>query len=125
MGQQQLLLLILGVIIVGIAVSVGIAQFGADSTNSNKDGVMSGLQNIAAHAYQYKIRPQSLGGGSNEYTSYVIPPKMIKDENGVYTLGTITPTSIQILGTSAVNTAWVATCTQDDSGAMRVVFNGW
>jgi hypothetical protein len=37
MGQQQLLLLILGVIIVGIAIAVGVTMFSAQSTEANKD----------------------------------------------------------------------------------------
>src|SRR5208337_4032637 len=116
MGQQQLLLIILGVIIVGIAIAVGIAQFGAHSTQSNKDGVTASLINVAANAYQFKIRPATMGGGSGVYTGYAIPSKMAKDDNGTYTLGTVATNSIQVLGTSAINTAWVATCTSDDTG---------
>ena len=37
MGQQQLLLIILGVIIVGIAIAVGLSLFSAQSIQSNKD----------------------------------------------------------------------------------------
>jgi hypothetical protein len=125
MGQQQLLLIILGVIIVGIAIAVGIAQFGAHSTQSNKDGVTASLVNIAANAYQFKIRPSTMGGGSGVYTGYTIPSKMSKDDNGTYTLGTIATNSIQIKGTSAINTAWVATCTSDDTGRTTMSFTGW
>ncbi|MBI4811369.1 MAG: hypothetical protein HY800_08030 [Ignavibacteriales bacterium] len=84
MGQQQLLLIILGVIIVGIAIAVGISQFGAHSTQANKDGVTSSLVNISANAYQYKIRPISMGGGGGSYVNYVVPTKMTSDDNGTY-----------------------------------------
>ena len=50
MGQQQLLLIVLGVIIVGIAVVVGISVFTASSSSSNQDAVISDLQNISANA---------------------------------------------------------------------------
>ena len=125
MGQQQLLLIIVGVIIVGIAIAVGIAQFGANSTESNKDGVMSSLQNISANAYQYKIRPGTLGGGGNAYTAYTIPTKLVSDQNGTYSVISTTQNQVQLLGTSTVNTAWVATCTADDSVKTTVSFNGW
>jgi len=46
MGQQQLLLIVLGVIIVGIAVVVGINLFNANATNANRDGVISDLNKI-------------------------------------------------------------------------------
>ena len=63
MGQQQLLLVILCVIIVGIAIAVGISQFGAHSQQANKDGVTTSLVTLGADAYQFKIRPSTLGGG--------------------------------------------------------------
>ena len=56
MGEQQLLLLILGVIIVGIAIIVGIQMFGAQSTESNKDGLTASLGNISADAFQYLVQ---------------------------------------------------------------------
>jgi hypothetical protein len=125
MGQQQLLLIILGVIIVGIAISVGISQFSAHSTQANKDGVTSSLVNIAANGYQYKIRPTTMGGGGNSYVSYVIPLKMVADANGSYSLGTIASNSCQIVGTSTVNTSWSATCTSDDTGKTTITSSGW
>jgi hypothetical protein len=39
MGQQQLLLIILGVIIVGIAIAVGLQLFQAGSVGANSDAV--------------------------------------------------------------------------------------
>ena len=125
MGQQQLLLIILGVIIVGIAIAVGISQFGANSTQANKDGVTSSVVNIAANAYQFKIRPSTMGGGSGAYTGYTVPAKMATDDNGTYSLGTVNAGNIQIKGTSNINTAWIATCTSDDSGKTTVSYAGW
>lgn len=126
MGQQQLLLIILGVIIVGIAVAVGISQFGAQSTESNKDGVMSALQNLSANAYQFRIRPVTLGGGSNSYVGYSIPSQMTADDDGVYAVsGGATATQIVFTGTSSMNGAWVATCTVDSTGISTVTFAGW
>ncbi len=125
MGQQQLLLLILGALIVLIAVAVGISQFSAHSTESNKDGVMSSLQSMSTNAFQFKIRPSSQGGGGNSYLNYTLPSKLTADENGNYALGTVSSNSIQFIGTSAVNTAWTATCTADDTGHTVVTFNGW
>jgi len=125
MGQQQLLLIILGVIIVGIAIAVGISQFGAHSTQANKDGVTSSLVNASANAYQFKIRPTTMGGGGGAYTGYAVPSKMSKDDNGTYATGTVTAQSCPIIGTSNINTAWVATCTADDSGKTTIVYAGW
>ena len=84
MGQQQLLLIILGVIIVGIAIAVGIALFGSASVSSNKDALVNDLQNIAADAYQFKSRPQTMGGGSGKYTGYYVPLKLQSNDNGSF-----------------------------------------
>jgi|ERR1043166_6794157 hypothetical protein len=132
MGQQQLLLIILGVIVVGIAIAVGVSQFGANSTQANKDGVTSSLVNIAANAYQFKIRPTSMGGGSGVYdnskgasAAYSIPAKMVTDDNGTYALVSNAPQLCTIKGTSSINTSWVATCTADDTGKTTVSYVGW
>ena len=125
MGQQQLLLIILGVIIVGIAIAVGISQFGAHSTQANRDGITASIVNIAANAYQFKIRPTTMGGGSGAYTGYSIPVKMKTDDNGTYALSSAGATSCVVTGTSSVNSGWVATCTSDDSGKTTMSYIGW
>jgi hypothetical protein len=88
MGQQQLLLIILGVIIVGIAIAVGISMFSASSVQSNKDGLINDLNNLAADAYQFRIRPTTMAGGGGSYTGgngYSIPSKLATNENGTFT----------------------------------------
>ncbi len=101
MGQQQLLLIILGVIIVGIAIAAGLTMFTAQSVGSNRDAIISDLTNLAANAYQYWISPTTMGGGGGEYTSYVIPPSLVTNENGSYAIGSVTETSITFTGFSA------------------------
>jgi len=67
MGQQQLLLIILGVIVVGIAVAVGITMFSDNAVNANRDAVSNDLVNLAARAQQFYRRPLALGGGGNSF----------------------------------------------------------
>ncbi len=57
MGQQQLLLIVLGVIIVGIAVVVGINLFNANAEEAAKDGVVSDCTNLGAMAQQHYKKP--------------------------------------------------------------------
>ena len=68
MGQQQLLLIVLGVIVVGIAVVVGINLFNASSVEANRDGVVSDLNNLGAMAIQFYKKPVSMGGGGRALT---------------------------------------------------------
>jgi hypothetical protein len=67
MGQQQLLLIILGVIVVGIAVAVGITMFTDNAVSANRDAVINDLVNLASRAQQYYRRPAALGGGQGAF----------------------------------------------------------
>lgn len=67
MGQQQLLLIVLGVIIVGIAIVVGINLFNANAESSTQDSIVAQGTNIGALAQQYYKKPTALGGGGNSF----------------------------------------------------------
>ena len=86
MGQQQLLLIILGVIIVGIAIAVGLSLFAANSVQANRDAIINDISNLGANAYQYRIRPASMAGGGGSYLGYLIPFKMSSNDNAVYSI---------------------------------------
>ncbi|MDZ4121834.1 MAG: hypothetical protein U1C33_05400 [Candidatus Cloacimonadaceae bacterium] len=64
MGTQQVLMIVLGVIIVGIAVAVGIYMFGGQAFNSNRAALISEMNYFATLAIQYWRLPASLGGAS-------------------------------------------------------------
>lgn len=81
MGQQQLLLIVLGVIIVGIAVVVGINVFTASSKNANRDAVISDLTTLAAMAQQHYRKPTAMGGGGNTFTGWSIPSSLVRTAN--------------------------------------------
>ena len=99
MGQQQLLLIVLGVIIVGIAIVVGINLFNANSVSANRDAVISDLNNLAAQAHQYYMRPTSMGGGGNTFTGWDITKTGLSSTpNGTYT-ATVTATQVTLTGT--------------------------
>ena len=69
MGQQQLLLIVLGVIVVGIAVVVGINLFNANAETSTQDSIVSQGTNLGALAQQYYKKPIAMGGGGNTFTN--------------------------------------------------------
>jgi hypothetical protein len=123
MGQQQLLLIILGVIIVGIAIAVGLSLFSAQSVQANKDAITNDLNNLAANAYQYRIRPSSMGGGSNSYTGYSIPSKLRTNENASYTIVSNSGTGIVLMGTSIQNSGNTGQVQIGTDG--RSIANGW
>jgi Tfp pilus assembly protein PilE len=102
MGQQQLLLIVLGVIIVGIAVVVGINVFTASSANANRDAVISDLTTLAAMAQQYYRKPVAMGGGGNTFNggtaAWDVPPSLDTTANGVYTRTAIAANQVTLQG---------------------------
>lgn len=105
MGQQQLLLIILGVIIVGIAVAVGITMFQDNAINSNRDAVSNDLVNLAARAQQFYRRPTGMGGGGNTFTGLSADDAGIakltqnaSNDNGTYSISTAGAQTITLKG---------------------------
>jgi len=106
MGQQQLLLIVLGVIVVGIAVVVGINLFNANAVSSNRDGVVSDLNNLGAMAQQFYKKPVSMGGGGNTFTGgdgWELPLELDTTANGIYVLTTPAAQQVVITGTGTEN----------------------
>ena len=68
MGQQQLLLIVLGTIIVGVAVVVGINMFTTGAINAERDALIQDVNNIASSAAAYWRKPAALGGGARDFT---------------------------------------------------------
>jgi hypothetical protein len=92
-GQQQLLLIILGVIVVAIAVAVGITMFADSAASSNRDAVTGDLQNLAAQAQQFFRRPTAMGGGQGSFNllttgSLSILTNIPSNANGSYFIET-------------------------------------
>jgi Tfp pilus assembly protein PilE len=102
MGQQQLLLIVLSVIIVGIAIVVGINMFTASAASSNLEAVTNDLLNLAARAQQYYVKPGSMKGAdgvTNSFAGLTIADLTAKptNDNGTYTV-TADATSATITG---------------------------
>ena len=67
MGQQQLLLIILGVVVIGIAILVGVAMFQDNALDHNRAQVINDLKMLGAKAQHYYTRPMTMGGGSKSF----------------------------------------------------------
>lgn len=86
MGQQQLLLITLGVIIVGSALIVGMNLFHANAVESNRNGVTNDLLHIATMSQTYYRKTSELGGGNQSFVGFQIPNQMLENENGTYSI---------------------------------------
>lgn len=118
MGQQQLLLVILVVLIVGISTIIAVNILGIGAENSNIDAVKQDLMKAASHAQELWERPEMMAGANKDFTDtdaitssdilqrLNIPgqlddaddPSEINNKNGVYTVNPINATHLQIIG---------------------------
>ncbi|HPF08216.1 MAG TPA: hypothetical protein PL020_00590 [Candidatus Cloacimonadota bacterium] len=107
MGTQQILLILLSVIIVGVAIAVGISMFNSQAYNANKTAIASDAQAFAAQVLQYWKTPESQGGaggnGANmsveNVTNYLgLTGENAENENGSYVITAADSTTVEITG---------------------------
>ena len=70
MGQQQLLLIVLGVILVGVAVVLGIQYFGVGAEEGAKDELTSHNMIIGSNAQEWFKKPHAMGGGDGTFVGF-------------------------------------------------------
>ena len=87
MGQQQLLLLVLGIVIVGLAVVVGIQAFSENQAKSSADALVNDSVNYATKAIAWFETPTTMGGGGGVDPTDLSMAKLgaTTDENGIAT----------------------------------------
>jgi len=120
MGQQQLLLVILVTIIVGIATVVAINTFGSAADAATLDAVRQDLASIAASAQGFYMKPQMLGGGGRTFTGITfedfgfagaVDPTdglTAENENGRYVISGANATQFTITAHPASDDAYTA-----------------
>ena len=101
MGQQQLLLIVLAIIIVGIAIAVSIQLFRSNAIESKRDVLIEETTSLGLMAIQYFKKPSEMGGGSKSFMGWKIPPQMIMTANGNFMASTIDPNQVIITGTGS------------------------
>lgn len=63
MGQQQLLLLVLGTVIVGLGVVAGIDAFNSNQRASDQDALVNQAVQVASDVQAWSQKPAAYGGG--------------------------------------------------------------
>ena len=104
MGQQQLLLIVLGTIIVGVAVVVGINMFATGAINAERDALLQDVNNVASTAASYWRKPAALGGGNRSFVGVSDVTTFGADSsnaNGNMIMSTVTATSFTVTATGA------------------------
>ena len=98
MGQQQLLLVLVGIIIVGLSIVLVIKLFEVNSLEANRDAVYADTMNLAGVAQHYYQLPRMLSGGEGSFVGFILPEEFNQTGNGSYTVSNITANTITING---------------------------
>ena len=104
MGQQQLILLVLVFIIVGIASVVAIDTFQESRDSSAKDAARIDMLNAINNAQKYYLAPTSIGGGGKSFSGISFQDLSMDsvNENASYSLSASNNTFV----ITAVNTTY-------------------
>ena len=132
MGTQQILMIVLSVIIVGIAVSVGIQMFQTQQRSAELQACGADLQNYGAQLLGYFSATESQGGCGRDWGNGVATSAglwlgwgssaSITNANATYTI-TINADNAEIKVSAAKGSgdADDSTCTIDDNGDISTV----
>lgn len=88
MGSQQLLLIVVGVVLVGIMVAVGVDMFKDQASSTNRDSIANDLANFALQAQKFYRRPVSMKGGGHSFNGLRFSDISVNptNANGTYSL---------------------------------------
>jgi len=125
MGQSQLLIIAISVLIIGIAILAGAGFFGDEDIDANKKAMINDVNHIAMNAARYYRRIPALGGGGYSYMTYVLPTGYRSNLNGTYSTNPISKDVLQISGVSTRDSSDTMTAQIDQNGrASNWTFTG-
>lgn len=101
MGQQQLLMIVLAIIIVGIAIAVSITLFRSNAIEGKRDILIEETTSLGTMAIHYYKKPQGMGGGGNSFLGWQIPPQMVQTVNGNFMTAQVQAGQVTIIGTGS------------------------
>ncbi len=84
MGTQQLLLIILATIAVGLMIAVGINIYTEYSANASRNEIVSQLQNLCVMAQMHYKKPSETGGGGGSFSGFILPQEYKKSDFGSF-----------------------------------------
>ena len=102
MGQQQILLVILGVIIVAVSIALGLQLFGIGSETANREAIANDIANIVGDAQAYYSRPSPMGGGEGSFAGYILPDRLDETPNASYE-AEVSDRTLVVEGTSMIH----------------------
>ena len=106
MGQQQLLLLVIGIVIVGLAVLAGFQVFEHHTRQDEADGLLDRGLTIASHAVHWKTINDPFAGGNQSYADLALEglSRLALDSTtvrGQFAITSATATTLEVTGVSS------------------------
>ena len=98
MGTQQLLLVVLGIFIIGIAIVFATQLFESHAEDSTKDSIAIECVNIGLLAQQYYNKAREMGGGSKSFVGWNISSELDSTSSGIYTISELTRNQLILSG---------------------------
>ena len=103
MGQSQLLIIAISVLIIGIAILAGAGSCQSNDVEANKKAMIDDIHHIATNAIRYYKRIPALGGGGNKYDGFVLPIGYQSNLNGRYSTTVKSSQVLEITGMSGLD----------------------
>lgn len=106
MGQTQLLLVVLGLMLIGIAIYVGVSIFSAHTVEHTRNAIIVDLQNFATRANAFYWKPLSQGGGGKSFHDITLARIYPVEENvnARYTIESVADDQCVIVGVGKIVT---------------------
>jgi hypothetical protein len=99
LGQQQILLIILGLVVIGIAIALGMSLFRAHAISSKRDILTNETIDMAAQAISYYKRAREFGGGGKSFIGWQIPSQVQNTINGSYIIAEVYNDHVVLIAT--------------------------
>jgi hypothetical protein len=104
MGLTQLLLVVLGMLLVGLAIYVGVSLFRANTEEDTRNAIIIDLQNFSTRALTYYSKPTTQAGGGKSFQGVTIRQiyPMIENVNARYYVESATANECVIVGVGKI-----------------------
>ena len=105
MGQSQLLLVVLAILLIAIAIFVATQLFALFSANSNMDAITSDMIALAARAQEYYIKPAMMGGGGHSFEGLQLSDLtfLSTNVNGEYKIYSVSTDKVILEGVGVID----------------------
>jgi hypothetical protein len=90
-GNQQIVLLLLGAVLIGVAVIMGLLIASDSAAGVNRDALINDLQHLGMLAQSHYRTPVVLGGGENSFRGFTVN---LRNANGTYRIAELDDHSV-------------------------------